>query len=191
MPMITFSFQKGVGLVEVMVALLLLAVAALGFSAMQLNAVKATDEGLMRTQSISAIKTLSESMRILPDSSPIYRKQVNGIYKKSTYINESLIGSYCTEANAYAVAAKNCNTVDCNSEDMVKYNVSAIVKSTCSKDIALNVETCPNTSGVNERQCIIASWNQTKPTMIDGNASCTDASGSYKPAASCFIMEAY
>ena len=38
-----FSIQRGVGLVEVMVALLLLAVAVLGFSAMQLSAVKATD----------------------------------------------------------------------------------------------------------------------------------------------------
>ena len=66
-----FSIQRGVGLVEVMVALLLLAVAVLGFSAMQLSAVKATDESLMRTQSISVIKTLSESMRVLPDSSSI------------------------------------------------------------------------------------------------------------------------
>lgn len=191
MYMNTFTFQRGVGLVEVIVALLLLAVAVLGFSAMQLGAVKATDESLMRTQSISAIKTLSESMRILPDSSPLYRKQVNDIYKSSTYINESLISSYCTKADTYAASAKNCNTANCTSEETVKYNVGAIVKSACSKDIALNIETCPNTSGVNERQCIIAGWNQTKPTMTDESASCTDASGSYKPAASCFIMEAY
>lgn len=187
----TFTFQRGVGLVEVIVALLLLAVAVLGFSAMQLGAVKATDESLMRTQSISAIKTLSESMRILPDSSPLYRKQVNDIYKSSTYSDESIISSYCTKANDYATSAKNCNTANCTSEETVKYNVSTIVKSACSKDIALNIEVCPNTSGVNERQCIIASWNQTKPTMSNQDASCTDASGSYKPAASCFIMEAY
>lgn len=191
MHMSMYNSQRGVGLIEAMVALLLLAVAVLGFSAMQLNAVKATDESLMRTQSISAIKTLSESMRILPDSSPLYRKQINDIYKSSTYNNESIIGSYCTKADTYASTAKNCNTANCNSEEMVKYNVSAIVKSACSKDIALNVEVCPNTSGVNERQCIIAGWNQTKPTMTDENASCTDANGSYKPEASCFIMEAY
>lgn len=183
--------QRGVGLVEVMVALLLLAVAVLGFSAMQLSAVKATDESLMRTQSISAIKTLSESMRILPDSSVLYNKQVNDIYKSSTYVDNSLTASYCTKANTYAASAKNCNTENCTSDEMVKYNVSAIIKSACSKDITLNIETCPNTSGVNERQCIIAGWNQTKPTMTDESFSCTDASGSYKPAASCLIMEAY
>jgi len=40
----TFSQQRGVGLVEVLVALLLLAVAVLGFTAMQMSAIKATDE---------------------------------------------------------------------------------------------------------------------------------------------------
>ena len=184
-----FTHQRGIGLVEVMVALLLLAVAVLGFSAMQLSAVKATDESLMRTQSISAIKTLSESMRILPDSSPIYREQINDIYKSSD--SESLITSYCTKANEYAVSAKKCNTENCTSNEVVKYNVGAIVKSACAKDIVLNIEVCPNTSGTNERQCIIAGWNQTKPTMSDESFSCTNASGSYKPAASCFIMEAY
>ena len=186
----SFNLQRGVGLVEVMVALLLLAVAVLGFSAMQLSAVKATDESLMRTQSISAIKSLSESMRILPHSSPIYRKQINDIYKGSTN-DENFISAYCTNANTYAASAINCSTTNCTSEQTVKYNVGAIVKSACSKDIILNIEICPKTGGVNERQCIIAAWNQTKPTMVDEKSSCTDASGSYKPAASCFIMEAY
>ena len=184
-----FNLQRGVGLVEVMVALLLLAVAVLGFSAMQLSAVKATDESLMRTQSLSVIKTLSESMRVLPDSSSVYRNQINDIYKSSS--SESLTTSYCTKANEYAVSAKKCNTKNCTSDEVVNYNVGTIVKSACSKDIILNIEICPKTGGVNERQCIIAAWNQTKPTMVDEKASCTDASGSYKPAASCFIMEAY
>lgn len=189
--MTAFTLQRGVGLVEVMVALLLLAVAVLGFSAMQLTAVKATDESLMRTQSISLIKTLSESMRILPDSSPLYNKQVNDIYKSSITNDEDFIGNYCKNAKSYAASAKSCNTNDCNAEEMVKYNVGAIIKSACTKDIVLNIETCPNTSGVNQRQCIIAAWQQTRPTMVDGSFSCTDTSGSYKPASSCFIMEAY
>lgn len=35
--------QKGIGLIEVLVALMLLAIAVLGFTAMQMTAVKATD----------------------------------------------------------------------------------------------------------------------------------------------------
>ena len=45
-PDIRYS-QKGVGLIEVMVAVLILAVAVLGFSALQMQAVKATDESLI------------------------------------------------------------------------------------------------------------------------------------------------
>ena len=48
--------QYGVGLVEVLVALLLLAVAVLGFSAMQMTAVKATDESLMRTRALTIMR---------------------------------------------------------------------------------------------------------------------------------------
>lgn len=183
--------QHGVGLIEVMVALLLLAIAILGFSAMQLSAIKATDESIMRTQSISAIKTLSESMRVFPDSSPVYRKQVNDIYKSITNDSNDFTSTYCTKANTYAAAAKNCNTANCTSDEVVNYNVGTIVKSACTKDITLNIEVCPNTSGVNERQCIIAGWSQTKPTMNDEKNSCTNANGSYKPSVSCFIMEAY
>ena len=39
--------QQGVGLVEVMVALLLLAVGVMGFAALQMTAIKATDESLV------------------------------------------------------------------------------------------------------------------------------------------------
>ena len=45
-----FSQQKGVGLIEVLVAVLLLSVAVLGFSALQMRAISATDESLIRTQ---------------------------------------------------------------------------------------------------------------------------------------------
>ena len=62
--MIKLDNQRGVGLVEVMVALLLLAVAVLGFSALQLNALSATDESLVRSRAMSMSKQLSENMRL-------------------------------------------------------------------------------------------------------------------------------
>lgn len=184
--------QHGVGLIEVMVALLLLAVAILGFSAMQLSAIKATDESLVRTQSISTIKTLSESMRILPNSSSTYRTEVNKIYQSNrSSENEFNVGSYCESVDTYNTTASNCTTSNCSVEQVVKYSVASVLKAACAKEIALNIEKCPDTSGVNERQCIIASWNRTKPTMQEEKYSCTNAKGSYKPSASCFIMEAY
>ena len=55
--------QKGIGLIEVLVALMLLAIAVLGFTAMQMTAVKATDESLMRTRALTVLRGAAEMMR--------------------------------------------------------------------------------------------------------------------------------
>ena len=61
----TYKNQKGVGLVEVLVALLLLAVGVLGYTILQLRAVDASGEALMRSQGIMVLRGLSENMRSL------------------------------------------------------------------------------------------------------------------------------
>lgn len=62
------SSQHGVGLIEVMVAVLLLSVAILGFSALQVRAVSATDESLVRTKSLTLVRNLAEVMRAYPNA---------------------------------------------------------------------------------------------------------------------------
>lgn len=58
--------QQGFGLIEVMVSLLILAVAVLGFTAMQGQAIKATDESLERTQSLVMMRNMGEKIRLNP-----------------------------------------------------------------------------------------------------------------------------
>ncbi|MEC5210028.1 type IV pilus assembly protein PilV [Psychrobacter sp. PL15] len=60
--------QRGVGLVEVLVAVLLLSVAVLGFSALQMRAITATDESLVRTRSLTLVRNLAEVMRAYPEA---------------------------------------------------------------------------------------------------------------------------
>ena len=55
------------GLIEVLVAVLLLSVAVLGFSALQMRAISATDESLVRTKSLTLVRNLAEVMRAYPD----------------------------------------------------------------------------------------------------------------------------
>ena len=62
------SNQHGVGLVEVLVAVLLLSVAVLGFSALQIRAISATDESLVRTKSLTVVRNLAEVMRAYPEA---------------------------------------------------------------------------------------------------------------------------
>lgn len=61
-------YQHGVGLVEVLVAVLLLSVAVLGFSALQMRAISATDESLVRTKSLTVVRNLAEIMRAYPEA---------------------------------------------------------------------------------------------------------------------------
>ena len=51
--MITIKKQAGVGLIEVLVALLILAVGVLGFVALQYRAIEASSEGANRVQAIN------------------------------------------------------------------------------------------------------------------------------------------
>ena len=70
--------QYGMGLVEVLVALLLLAVAVLGFSAMQMTAVKATDESLMRTRALAIMRGGAEAIRANSGGISAFKTAVNG-----------------------------------------------------------------------------------------------------------------
>ena len=56
--------QTGVGLVEIMVALLLLAVAVLGFVALQVRAIAASEEAGQNVQAMNLARDLSERMRM-------------------------------------------------------------------------------------------------------------------------------
>lgn len=60
--------EQGIGLVEVLVAVLLLSVAVLGFSALQVRAISATDESLVRTRSLTIVRNLAEVMRAYPEA---------------------------------------------------------------------------------------------------------------------------
>ena len=60
--------EQGIGLVEVLVAVLLLSVAVLGFSALQVRAISATDESLVRTKSLTVVRNLAEVMRAYPEA---------------------------------------------------------------------------------------------------------------------------
>ncbi|EYS16109.1 type IV pilus modification protein PilV [Acinetobacter baumannii 25569_7] len=56
--------QKGAGLMEVLVALLLLSIAVLGFVALQVRAIAASTEAGQNIQAINIARDLAERMRV-------------------------------------------------------------------------------------------------------------------------------
>ncbi|WP_201533921.1 type IV pilus modification protein PilV [Psychrobacter immobilis] len=187
--MIQYHYQRGVGLVEVLVAVLLLAVAVLGFSALQINALKATDESLDRSRAMSISKQLSENMRLNSLATEQFTKELNKLSVGTNNITE-----YC---NKVEQAGSNfnkdsCKTTSCTTSNIAALNSWKVASLACKQDIMLNMIACPEMSNINARQCIITSWGNTLPILSSDNKNaCGNQIGTYKLGSSCLIMEAY
>ena len=187
--------QKGVGLVEVLVALLLLGVAALGFAALQGQSLKSTDEALTRTQAITLIRSTAEKMRtnglgvtysiaITPPANAPAGTPTSQPYEALTY--------YQTLFNQAAIpAAINCNATGCSPQQVATNDVHEIRTSAATLGLKMGIDICPGTASHEESKCIIASWNGTEPKKGTGNTDCMNDSGTYRFNADCVFMEAY
>ncbi|WP_350561255.1 type IV pilus modification protein PilV [Psychrobacter sp. CAL346-MNA-CIBAN-0220] len=187
--MIRLGHQYGVGLVEVLVAVLLLAVAVLGFSSLQLTALKATDESLDRSRAMSISKQLLENMRLNSLAAEEFTKELNKLNNSTKNITE-----YCTKVEqAGSKFDKNsCKTVSCNPSEAAALIAWKGANLACEQDIMLNMTACPEMANINARQCIITSWGDTLPTLGDDiKNACGNNNGTYKLGSSCLIMEAY
>lgn len=71
--------QRGVGMVEVLVALLLLAIGVLGFTALQLRAVSASMEASNQVLALNLARDLTERMRANPQATQckLYHTEVH------------------------------------------------------------------------------------------------------------------
>lgn len=171
--------QQGIGLVEVLVAVLLLSVAVLGFSALQLQSIKATEESLVRTQALSVVRGLAENMRANPSKMKAYQDAINTP-------DESKIG-ICRELSE-----------KCNSEQIATKEANIAVSKLKNYDITMSMVTCPGTGSstpdtavFSEIKCVIAAWGDTVPAMSDTDNACANAKGVYKSGSTCVIVEAY
>lgn len=175
--------QQGIGLIEVMVALMLLAIAVLGFSAMQMTAVKATDESLMRTRALTVIRGGAETMRANPAGIATFKKAITDPATSATVDGKSITHSSCLIGGTPAT---------CTANQLAARDALVIKKHGVDNDMKVGMVACPGTSGAQERQCFVTSWGTTKPLLNDGDATaCAKADGTYKTGAQCFIMEAY
>lgn len=166
------KYEQGVGLLEVLIALLLLAVAVLGFSAMQMRSIQATDETLTRSDAMVIIRNISEDLRLYPKAE-----------QKQAYIN-ALTGT---------ISPKDCVDKACSEKEQVEYNAAQAKALATASNIQVSAINCPGSGGNDniKKMCLIASWNETNPNMAGTANSCTDSNGTYKKNASCIVMETY
>lgn len=178
--------QQGVGLIEVLVSLLLLAVAVLGYSALQLTAVKLTHESTQRTQATMILRNLGEQLRINPAGLGTYIEALNkGDLTKPTK-GCGLYGQTSAVCSAHQLAVVEAYQIQ---QKLTKYGLS------------LHLQACPANRA--NSTCGIISWGDTLPAIgstssvnSSGGASslanantCVDDKGAYQAKSTCLVME--
>ena len=168
-------FQKGVGLVEVIVAMLLLSIGVLGFAALQARALSASSEGIIRTQAMQIARDLAERIRV----------------------NRGGYSQYVLSVAAPATGF-DCVTSYCSATTLAKYDVQQVVARANTIGATIGFPVC---SGVrSSTRCVYVAWGATTPTdstAANGGADCT-YNGNYntynqatnKPT-TCVMVEAY
>ena len=153
--------QTGVGLVEVLVALVLLSIAVLGFVALQIRAITASNEATMNVQATNIARDLAERMRM----------------------NRDGLAGYVANTDT-----TDCATAFCRPEDMAKYDFRLVSSRATGLGMRMNVLNCQGSTLV--RKCVYVAWEGTTATNGTGSSDCTNGAA-YVPNAKCIIMEVY
>lgn len=170
--------QKGVGLIEILVALILLALAVLGYVALQTKSIAASQESIVKTQAQSVIKGLAENIRANNTARNSYVSNINN------YLNST-------------TAPKNCDSESCNSTQLANYDAFKAMQYAKSFGLSLGMAECPGMVEGSSfaRQCIFAAWGNTTLTQSSGELNYSDClnstTGVYVSNSSCLMMELY
>lgn len=121
------SDQRGVALIEVLVAFLILSVGLLGFSALQVRALKATQSSLQRTDAVMLANSILESMRANRAAALLQsynRSKTCGAYTATgSLANADLAGWFAALQSGLGSGQGTCGDITCNGEGMCTVNV--------------------------------------------------------------------
>lgn len=162
------SHEHGIGLVEILVALLILAIGVLGFVALQYRAMEATAESASRVQAITIARDLAERIRVNRNSFSVYQSEIKDASKQKSF-------------------KTNCITTNCKDADLADFDVSEVTMKAASLGMTMNIMECQNT---NNRQCIYVAWGDSSATDGTGAGDCTNGNA-YVQTSTCVIMETY
>ena len=155
--------QKGVGLVEVLTALILLSIAVLGFVALQIRAVTASNEASMNIQATNIARDLAERMRM----------------------NRAGLAAYVDNSDT-----DDCKAVFCNADKMANYDFRQVKSYATNLGMSLDILDCQGVNTNFNRKCVYVAWEGTTATNGTGSTNCTNGAA-YIPNAKCIIMEVY
>lgn len=170
--------QKGVGMIEVIIAMLILAMAVVGFALLQYRSLEMGAEALKKVEAMSVARDLGERM---------YAHKVSYMNQAGTGLTAGGSITSCTTLTNNQQTTFNF----CNSNNFVAKDVADVRRIAAQKGLEINLLPCPATD--NQRQCVYVSWGGTLASQDDENENaCTEESTFvYKAGAKCIVMEAF
>ena len=182
--MIIITNQKGVSLMEALVALLLLAIGVLGYSALQLRAIDASSEALYRSQGMLILRGLADNIRANPLGQSSYPTAVRGYTSVKTAPTAPTVNCY------NAAEAQRCTPAQ-----MATYDAYLAEKTAFEIGMHITMDDCPGVSVAPvKRQCLFIAWDDTTLTATATTANisnCMSDAGVYVAGSQCLMMEAY
>lgn len=188
-------------------SLLLLAVAALGYAALQIQTLGATDDALIRTQSITLLHSAAEQIRINAVDNVINQTLISEQSFNNTSTNETASDVLAHYAKQFAIepsvstdtalASIDCQNQPCLPKDRATYDVLELKARAANIGVTLGLVACPNgqvtaNNTAISSYCLVAAWNATTATRGDTSQDCFEAQlGGYSKEADCVFMEAY
>jgi type IV pilus assembly protein PilV len=181
------SYQKGVGLVEVIIALLLLSIGVLGFAMLQMRAMDASMDASKRIQAMNLARDLSERMRA----------NKLGLLKNIAVEDdetEKLVDAYSNALEGQYSSSSyeaTCSKNDCSSIEFAQEDANQVLYKAYKAGMKIALNNCPGVEMESPRYCVYVAWKETLP--VDGgnlDTSCTN-NGSFNNKSNCIVLETY
>lgn len=169
--MSTRSSQKGVGMMEVLIALVVLAIGVLGYVMLQVRAMEATAEGTQRIQAINIARDVAERVRV----------------NREAWLGTNTYLAEFSETQARASGTPDCAAANCNAAQLADFDVAELSAYAVQYGMTLGMSACPNTNG---RQCIFVAWGDTVAANNTNTNSCVNGNA-YRTSSTCVMMEVY
>ncbi|MGN2484707.1 type IV pilus modification protein PilV [Acinetobacter calcoaceticus] len=176
--------QVGVGLLEVLVALILLAIGILGYVALQVRAMDASSEALSKSQAIMIMRGLAENIRVNSSQASQY---------------PLFVRSYSNYSSTTA-APTLCFNAACTPSQLAQFDAYQAARNADQLGMKITMTNCPGvtSSMTQQRQCLFVFWGKTSPVITTNEgvisadvSSCMSTNGVYVNNSNCLMMEAY
>lgn len=143
--------QRGVGLVEILVALLILSIGVLGYAGLQLRALGSTNESHFRVQAMAIAQDVAERIPVNPDSLATYSSA--GSWGQAAFADRSMPAGW-----------NQCVTGSCDTASLAQWDIlqARYMAWTLLPNGRISASAC----AVN-LVCITVGWNDADPTDCD------------------------